>query len=126
MYDKINKAYTKEYYVYSWPYDSYTSGAFALFGGGQFSKLYPLLTLLAADGKFHIVGEASSVHYAWVVGALDSATAAVHKFLRKFELKSSMQRLRAEWEDLEEVEAGLEGTVYLQVSFDQMQRELEG
>jgi monoamine oxidase len=126
IYKTIKDAYTGKYHVYSWSHDPYTSGAFALFGGGQFSELYPLLSLPAADGKFHMVGEASSVHHAWVVGALDSAVAAVHKFLRKYYPVEVVKRLRAEWNDPEEIEAGVNGTVHLQLAFDELQRELRG
>ena len=41
--------------------DDFSSGAFALFGPGQFRSLYPHLVRPAADSRFHIVGEASSV-----------------------------------------------------------------
>ncbi|KAM0243957.1 hypothetical protein ACHAP5_006720 [Fusarium lateritium] len=126
MYKTIKDAYTGKYHVYSWSHDPYTSGAFALFGGGQFSELYPLLSLPAADGKFHMVGEASSVHHAWVVGALDSAVAAVHKFLRKYYPIEVVKRLRSEWNDPDEIDAGVDGTVHLQLAFDELQRELRG
>ncbi|KAF5664690.1 l-amino acid oxidase [Fusarium heterosporum] len=122
IYKTIKQAYTGQYHVYSWSHDPYTSGAFALFGGGQFSELYPLLSLPAADGKFHMVGEASSVHHAWVVGSLDSAVAAVHKFLRRYYTVDIMNKLRSEWKDPEEIEPGIHGTVHLQIAFDEMQR----
>ena len=119
-YERIKKLYTGEYNVFSWTHDPFTSGAFALFGPGQFSHLYPLLSLPAADGKFHIVGEAASVHHAWVVGSLDSAVAAVHRFLRRFELKEYLHLLRERWGDPEEVEAGEHGTVHLQTFFSSL------
>ncbi|CAM1507624.1 Fc.00g072650.m01.CDS01 [Cosmosporella sp. VM-42] len=120
-YECIKKAYTGDYNVFSWTHDPFTSGAFALFGPGQFSHLYPLLSLPAADGKFHIVGEAASVHHAWVVGSLDSAVAAVHRFLRRFELKKHLHLLRERWNDPEEIEAGAHGTAHLQTFFDSLE-----
>ncbi|KAL2669809.1 hypothetical protein Neosp_015254 [[Neocosmospora] mangrovei] len=124
MYEKIHKAYTGTYHVHSWSHDPYTSGAFALFGGGQFSKLYPLLSFPAANGNFHIVGEASSVHHAWVVGALDSAVAALYKFLRKEMLWGALIKLKKNWNVPEEVEIGINGTAHLQVGYDAIQRKL--
>ena len=119
-YEKIKKAFTGEYNVFSWSQDPCTSGAFALFGPSQFSKLYPLLSIPAAGGKFHMVGEASSVHHAWVVGSLDSAVAAVHRFLRLFGLKKYLLDLKERWKDPEEIESGEHGTVHLQTFFDQI------
>lgn len=117
-YEEIKKAFTGEYNVFSWSQDPFTSGAFALFGPSQFSRLYPLFSLPAAGGKFHIVGEASSVHHAWVVGSLDSAVAAVHKFLRLYGLKKELLELKRKWKDPEEIESGQYGTVHLQTFFD--------
>jgi hypothetical protein len=39
------------------------SGAFALFGPGNFSALYPQVTQ-PVGGVFHFAGEATSVHHA--------------------------------------------------------------
>lgn len=117
-YEEIKKSFTGEYNVFSWSQDPFTSGAFALFGPSQFSKLYPLFSIPAARGKFHIVGEAASVHHAWVVGSLDSAVAAVHRFLRRFGLKKQLLELKERWNDPEEIESGEFGTVHLQTFFD--------
>lgn len=117
-YEKINAAYTGAYQ------DPNTSGAFGLFGSDQFSNLYPLLTLPAANGKFYIVGEASSVHHAWVVGALDSAVTAVHKFLHRYGMVGPMKQLHDEWNDPVEIEPGYHGMVHLQPMFDETQRVL--
>lgn len=50
-YDEIKEAFTGEYHAYSWSHDPNTAGAFALFGPGQFSNLYPYLSRPAADSK---------------------------------------------------------------------------
>ena len=67
--------------------DPYTRGAFALFGPGQFgtpkdkTSLFASIKAPAAGGRFHIAGEATSVHHAWVLGALNSAWRAVFNAL---------------------------------------------
>jgi monoamine oxidase len=48
---------------FDWAMDDFSSGAFALFGPGQFRSLYPHLVRPAADSRFHIVGEAASVRH---------------------------------------------------------------
>jgi monoamine oxidase len=69
------------HHAYAWQNDPNAAGAFALFGPGQFSTLYPAVTEPAANGKFYMVGECVSAHHAWVVGSMESATAAVYKYL---------------------------------------------
>ena len=115
-YERIKEAYLGVYHAYSWSHDPTTAGAFALFGPGQFSNLYPYLTRPAADSKFHIVGEASSAHHAWIVGALDSAYAAIYRFLYRFELWEYISLLRERWGDVAELETGEYGTAHLQVA----------
>lgn len=90
------KRETLDYFAYDWYDNQYTMGAFALFGPGQFSNLYPSVTIPAARGNLHFGGEAASTHHAWISGALDSAyrcvheiltkekTARLHKFLKKY------------------------------------------
>ena len=51
-------------------------GAFAMFGPGQFQSLYKHVTIPAAHA-LHFAGEATSVHHAWVEGALSSAFRSV-------------------------------------------------
>jgi monoamine oxidase len=46
--------------AHDWYANPNTSGAFALFGPGQFSHLYPLLCRPTADGNLHFVGEGMS------------------------------------------------------------------
>ncbi|KAK7691011.1 hypothetical protein QCA50_006114 [Cerrena zonata] len=73
--------------THAWYNDRYARGAFAHFGPGQFGRAYDNKSLFAslkapaAGGKFHIAGEATSVHHAWVLGALNSAWRAVFNAL---------------------------------------------
>ncbi|KAK7678543.1 hypothetical protein QCA50_018415 [Cerrena zonata] len=75
--------------THAWYNDRYSRGAFALFGPGQFgpandkTSLFASIKAPAADGRFHIAGEATSVHHAWVLGALNSAWRAVYNVLLK-------------------------------------------
>jgi monoamine oxidase len=94
----ISYAYLLDQYithhVYDWYHDPYTTGAFALFGPGQFSNLYTYLTRPAADGKLHFVGEASSAHHAWLVGALESAERAVMYALLRFGMRDGRKKCK--------------------------------
>lgn len=71
--------------VVAWYNEPNARGAFALFGPGQFGQtdkngfsLFASLKAPAANGRLHIAGEATSIHHAWVVGALNSAWRAVY------------------------------------------------
>ncbi|KAI0447287.1 hypothetical protein F4803DRAFT_364707 [Xylaria telfairii] len=121
-YESIKTSFTGIYHAYSWSHDPTTAGAFALFGPGQFSNLYPYLSRPAADSKFHIVGEAASAHHAWIVGALDSAYTAVYRFLKRFELQDAIEKLKEEWGEVEELEDGKNGTVHLQVMLGKLRK----
>ncbi|MCJ1393282.1 hypothetical protein MMC18_006154 [Xylographa bjoerkii] len=107
-YESIKKAYLT-HHSFDWYKDPYTSGAFALFGPGQFENLYPFLQCPTADGKFHIVGEASSAHHAWISGALDSAARAVYYFLKKYNLTEYMEKLNHNWGPIPDVDDEAEG-----------------
>jgi monoamine oxidase len=111
----IGDAYVS-HHAWSWAHDPFTSGAFALFGPGTFSNLYPYLTRPAADSRFHICGEASSGHHGWIGGSLDSALASVHKFLRRFDMWEKQRELKDLWDMPPEVEDGINGTLHLQVA----------
>ncbi|KAH6643229.1 L-amino acid oxidase [Boeremia exigua] len=111
----IGDAYIS-HHAWSWSHDPFTSGAFALFGPGKFSNLYPYLTRPAADSRFHICGEASSGHHGWVGGSLDSALASVHKFLRRFDMWEKQRELKSLWDMPPEVEDAVDGTLHLQVA----------
>ena len=122
-YDKLRAAY-HSHHAYAWSHDPTTAGAFALFAPGQYSNFYPYLSRPAADSKFHIVGEASSAHHAWIVGALESAHGAVYKFLKEFKLWDAMEKLVKVWGPVpDEVETGREGTVHLQLFLGKLREE---
>ncbi|KAF3403514.1 putative bifunctional amine oxidase [Penicillium rolfsii] len=101
-YEKLRTAYI-EHHAFCWGNSPFASGAFALFRAGQFSQLYPFLSLPAADGKFHIVGEASSIHHGWVVGALNSAYIAVYRFLVRFNQWRAIEVLEQKWGTVDEM-----------------------
>lgn len=113
---KIKEAFTGEYHAWSWPHDPHAAGAFALFAPGQFSNLYPFLSRPTAQSKFHIVGEASSSHHAWIVGALDSAHGAVYQFLYRYRMWDAMRKLEKNWGKVADLEIGKGGTAHLQVA----------
>jgi hypothetical protein len=68
-----------DHHAYNWYNNPRMCGAFAFFGPQQFTHLYNDLT--KSDGRYMIIGEASSAHHAWVVGALESAVRGVYQFL---------------------------------------------
>ncbi|KAF8178492.1 hypothetical protein BJ912DRAFT_1024006 [Pholiota molesta] len=76
-----------DFFAHSFYADPYARGAFALFGPGQFGhpgeqhSMFTSLKAPAANGRFHIAGEATSVHHGWVLGALNSAWRAVYNVL---------------------------------------------
>lgn len=87
--------------VVAWYNEPYARGAFALFGPGQFGStdktgfsLFSSLKSPAAKGRLHFAGEATSVHHAWVVGALNSAWRAVYNALWDDDLR---EQLVAKW-----------------------------
>ncbi|KAK7060039.1 amine oxidase [Favolaschia claudopus] len=66
--------------IVNWYGDEFSNGAFALFGPGQFSSMYPQVTQ-PISGMFHFAGEATSVHHAWIIGSLNSAYRSVLEIL---------------------------------------------
>ncbi|KAJ5210465.1 Amine oxidase [Penicillium cf. griseofulvum] len=102
-YEKLQSLYL-DHHAFCWGNSRFSSGAFALFAPGQFTNLYPSLSLPAADGKFHIVGEAASVHHGWVVGSLNSAYAAVYRFLLRYGQKRAIQKLEKNWGTVHELD----------------------
>jgi monoamine oxidase len=70
-----------DHHAWNWCHDEFTRGAFALYGPGQFTEMYPSITRPAGGGRLHFAGEATSVHHAWVAGALASAWRAVAEVL---------------------------------------------
>lgn len=94
-YDQL-KDMVVDHHAYAWQHDPNMAGAFALFGPGQFSNLYPAVQEPAANGRFYMIGECVSAHHSWIVGAIESATTAMYKYLlrngqlgKMAELKSS-------------------------------------
>jgi hypothetical protein len=67
-----------------------------------------------------MVGEASSGHHAWIVGALDSAYTAVARFLCRYELWEALAKLKKNWGEPGEIETGEFGTMHLQVMLSQL------
>ncbi|MCJ1395738.1 hypothetical protein MMC18_008624 [Xylographa bjoerkii] len=83
LYKKIKSLYIT-HHAYDWGDDKYMSGAFAHFGPGQFSKMYPDLIEPQGGGRLFIIGEAASKHHAWVVGALESAVRGMYQLLQEY------------------------------------------
>lgn len=69
-----------------------------------------------------MVGEASSAHHAWIVGALDSAYCAVAKFLLRYEVWDAFFKLERDWGTVGEFEGGQHGTVHLQVALGKLKK----
>jgi monoamine oxidase len=92
-------------YVLDWHSDRFARGAFALFGPGQFGhssekeeSLFASMKAPGANGRLHIAGEATSVHHAWVLGALNSAWRAVYHALGKYpDAEAKRLTLIKEW-----------------------------
>jgi len=55
------KENVKEYHAWDWYADPNSSGAFALFAPGQFSRLYPILCRPTADANLHFAGEGNAL-----------------------------------------------------------------
>ncbi|KAK6526016.1 hypothetical protein TWF281_011057 [Arthrobotrys megalospora] len=88
------------HHAYDWNHDSFVSGAFAMFGPGQYRKMMPHLQRPAAEGRLHFVGEATSNHHAWIVGALESSLRAVCHILIKIGHWDLVDKIFEEWEKL--------------------------
>ncbi|WZH45791.1 uncharacterized protein QYS62_006859 [Fusarium acuminatum] len=85
------------HHAYAWSHDPYTSGAFALFGPGQFKYIYPEFQILFCEGKFAICGEALSPHHAWISGALDSGYSSLMRWLVHRKDIERIEALRKSW-----------------------------
>lgn len=85
------------HHAYSYSEDPNTAGAFALFGPGQFSNLYPYVQESANNNCFYMVGEAVSAHHAWIVGALISAYTQLNQFLYAWNRPDLAKKLKDSW-----------------------------
>ncbi|KLP10574.1 related to L-amino-acid oxidase [Fusarium fujikuroi] len=68
----------QDHHAYDWYRDENMSGAFAYFGPSQFSNMWSEIIKPNAYGQLYLIGEASSSHHAWIVGALESVIRAVY------------------------------------------------
>jgi monoamine oxidase len=114
------------HHAFDWSHDPFTSGAFAIFGPGQFSHLYPYLARPAADGRLHFAGETSSAHHAWVVGAFESAQRAVILSLLRFGRRDLAKKVEDRWGPVSELEWEGQGTAYLQAMLGRTLETTEG
>ncbi|KAL8983679.1 MAG: hypothetical protein Q9205_002157 [Flavoplaca limonia] len=112
MYEMIKASYIT-HYGFDWAMDDYSSGAYAFFGPGQFSALYPSLIRPQSDSRFHIVGEAASANHAWIVGALESAYRGVWMVLERFKCYDLQGKMEKEFGGIPELETGKEGVAHL-------------
>ncbi|KAL8673690.1 MAG: hypothetical protein Q9168_001905 [Polycauliona sp. 1 TL-2023] len=112
MYEMIKASYIT-HHGFDWAMDDYSSGAFALFGPGQFRALYPHLIRPQSDSRFHIVGEAASANHAWIVGALESAYRGVWMALERFKCYDLQDKMEKEFGGIPELETGKDGVAYL-------------
>ncbi|KAF2498089.1 hypothetical protein BU16DRAFT_559800 [Lophium mytilinum] len=75
-----------DHHAWDWYNDPNMSGAFAYFGPGQFSNMWP--EIIQQNGWLFLIGEAASAHHAWIVGALESAIRGVYQMLDALLLQS--------------------------------------
>ncbi|KAL8726335.1 MAG: hypothetical protein Q9166_006783 [cf. Caloplaca sp. 2 TL-2023] len=122
MYEMIKASYIT-HHGFDWAMDDYSSGAFALFGPGQFRSLYPTLIRPQADSRFHIVGEAASSNHAWIVGSLESAYRGVWMILERFKCYDLQEKMVAEYGNIPELETGKNGYAHLLVALGMMRPE---
>ncbi|KAM5356605.1 hypothetical protein ACJ41O_003251 [Fusarium nematophilum] len=85
------------HHAWAWSHDPYTGGAFALFGPGQFSNIYPRFQKIYCHGKFSVCGEAVSTHHAWISGALDSGYQSLMTWLKCNDKWVRANKLKDSW-----------------------------
>ncbi|KAJ6002928.1 hypothetical protein N7451_005475 [Penicillium sp. IBT 35674x] len=107
MYDIIKGAYLN-HDAFDWYASPHMSGAFALFGPGQFETYYPHLIEPAANGHLYLAGEACNAHHVWIVGSLDSSCRALTQYLSTLqpevsEIAEILEKLETKWGKLREV-----------------------
>ncbi|KAF9875231.1 l-amino acid oxidase [Colletotrichum karsti] len=94
------------YHAYDWYGSGYSTGAFAIFGPGQFSSVLPWLMMPAADGHMHFAGEALSSGHAWIIGAVNSAWRSVFEILSTEGLEDKKKEFIEKWNVIDEVDMG--------------------
>jgi len=103
----VRKQRIVDSFSYSFYHDEFSQGAFALFGPGQFASYFDSCLKTEEGGRLHFAGEATSVHHAWVVGALNSAYRAVVEILQtrpEPERSDYLEKLIKKWGTVEEIE----------------------
>lgn len=78
LYSLISDNYI-DHHAFDWYEDPNTAGAFAFFRPQQFTWMWN--KMVQPSGDVVIVGEASSPHHAWVVGALESVVHGIHAWM---------------------------------------------
>ncbi|KAK6333011.1 hypothetical protein TWF718_010835 [Orbilia javanica] len=93
LYKLISSLYL-DHYAHDWTHDPLTAGAFAFFRPQQFSNVWN--KLIHPSGNLIIIGEATSPHHAWVVGALESAVHGICIWLgmRCEEIKGAAEAIK--------------------------------
>lgn len=102
----LQEQYTGKYFIQDWDQYEYSQGAFALFGPGQFTSTFPGLIAPEMNGRYHTAGEMSSVHHAWIVGALNSAWRCVYEILEASAATDKIRELKERWGEVDEVDMG--------------------
>lgn len=102
----LQEQYTGQYFIQDWDQYEYSQGAFALFGPGQFTSTFPGLIAPEMNGRYHTAGEMSSVHHAWIVGALNSAWRCVYEILEASAATDKIRELKEKWGEVDEVDMG--------------------
>ena len=66
-YDNLLKTLYDQYdthHAYDWYHDPNMAGAFAYFGPGQYSQMWP--EIIKPNGWLFLIGEAASAHHGWI------------------------------------------------------------
>jgi hypothetical protein len=105
VYKMISESYL-DHFAHDWTHDPNTSGAFAFFRPQQFSNVWN--HLIHPGGNLLLIGEASSPHHAWVVGALESAVHGVTLWL-----KLRQDQILGASDAVEVLEKGIEGNPFV-------------
>ncbi|GAM26627.1 hypothetical protein SAMD00019534_098020 [Acytostelium subglobosum LB1] len=83
--------------LWDWSDYQYQTGSFAGFSACQFSMYFAEMTKSELNGTLHFAGEATSVHHAWILGALNSAYRTVDQVLYTEGWNDLRQKLRNSW-----------------------------